>query len=59
MGSVCNDDRLELIKKYKDKLIESTNIESSKDEMAVLDNILFRMWQLGWLHKLEQKPGSN
>lgn len=49
----CGDNRFELIKKYKDKLIESTNIETSPEEMAGLDSILFRMWQMGWLDSLE------
>lgn len=52
-GEVCIDNRFELIKKYKERLIEATNIETSKDEMAVIDNILFRFWQMGWLDKLE------
>ncbi len=52
-GEVCGDNRFELIDKYKRKLIEATNIEASTDEMAVLDEILFRFWQVGWLHKLE------
>ena len=30
------------------------NIETSKDEMAVIDNVLFRCWQMGWLDKLEE-----
>lgn len=54
MSDMCNDNRFELIAKYKAKLIESTNIETSADEMAVIDNILFRMWQMGWLDRLEQ-----
>lgn len=49
----CGDNRFELIKKYKDRLIESTNIETSPEEVAALDNILFRMWQMGWLDSLE------
>lgn len=52
-GEVCGDNRFELIEKYKRKLIEATNIEASQDEMAVLDEILFRFWQVGWLKKLE------
>ena len=52
-GEACTDNRFELIKKYKERLIEATNIETSKDEMAVIDNILFRFWQMGWLDKLE------
>ena len=54
MSDMCNDNRFELIAKYKAKLIESTNIDTSADEMAVIDNILFRMWQMGWLDRLEQ-----
>lgn len=51
--NVCNDNRFNLIAKYKAKLIEATNIETSQDEMAVIDNILFRIWQMGWLDKLD------
>lgn len=53
MGEICGDNRFELIEKYKTKLIEATNIETAKDEMAVIDSILFRFWQMGWLDKLE------
>lgn len=63
MYYTLNDNRYELIGKYKKKLIESTNIETSEDEMKVIDNILFRMWQMGWLDRLEKqepkKPYSN
>ena len=45
-------------KKYKQMLIENTNIEMAKDEMAVIDNILFRFWQMNWLDKLEQFPSA-
>lgn len=54
MDDMCNDNRFELIEKYKKRLIEATNIETASDEMAVIDNILFRFWQMGWLDKLEQ-----
>ena len=40
----CNDNREELIQICKEKLIEGTNIEDSPEEMAVIDNILTRMW---------------
>lgn len=50
---VCGDNRFELIKKYKEKLIEATNIETSKNEMNVIDSVLFRCWQMGWLDRLE------
>lgn len=52
-GACCDDNREELITKYKQKLIEDTNIESDPEEMAVLDSILFRFWQMGWLDRLE------
>ena len=48
-GEICSDNRFEIIAAYKKKLIEGTNIESSPDEMAVIDNILFRFWQMDWL----------
>ena len=51
---VCGDNRFELIEKYKNKLLDGTNIDQSKDEMAVIDGILFRFWQMRWLDKLEQ-----
>ena len=54
MPDICNDNRFELINKYKQKLIDGTNIETAPDEMAVINNILFRFWQMGWLDKLEQ-----
>lgn len=53
MSELCTDNRFELIEKYKQELIAATNIETAQDEMAVIDNILFRFWQMGWLDKLE------
>lgn len=53
MSELCTDNRFELIEKYKQKLIDGTNIETAQDEMAVIDNILFRFWQMGWLDKLD------
>lgn len=53
MADICTDNRFELIEKYKQKLIEATNIEDSPDEMKVLDEILFRCWQMGWLDRLD------
>lgn len=46
---ICGDDRFEIIAKAKERLMEATNIESRPDEMAVLDSMLFRFWQMGWL----------
>ena len=51
MSELCTDDRFEIIERYKKELIEATNISTSPDEMAVLDDILFRFWQMGWLKK--------
>lgn len=59
MADICTDNRFELIEKYKKELIESTNITTSQDEMVVLDNLLFRFWQMGWLDKLEQQEWNN
>lgn len=50
---VCGDNRFEIIEKAKIALIESTNIETSEDEMKVIDNFLFRCWQMGWLDKYD------
>ena len=50
MADICGDNRFELIEKYKQKLLDATNIEDSPEEMAVIDNILFRFWQMGWLN---------
>lgn len=54
MSDICTDNRFEVIDQYKQKLIESTNIEQSPKEMEVIDNILFRFWQMGWLKELIQ-----
>ena len=51
--NICNDNREELIQICKEKLIEGTNIEDSLEEMAVIDNILARMWQMGWLDNIK------
>lgn len=52
---VCGDDRFELIEKAKKKLFECTNIKSKIEEVAVLDSILFRCWQMGWLDQLREE----
>lgn len=44
-----NYSRFDIIEKAKEKLIKSTNI--SQEELNVLDSILFRIWQMGWLPK--------
>lgn len=45
MNIMCNDNRFELIEKYKNQLIESTNIETSPEgrySISVLANGLAR-----------------
>lgn len=46
---ICGDDRFWVIEDAKARLLESTNVGGSPDEMKVLDSLLFRMWQMGWL----------
>lgn len=54
MGDICGDNRFIIIERAKEDILQSTNIESSKDEMKVLDNFLFRCWQMGWLDKYDK-----
>ena len=54
MGDICGDNRFIIIERAKEDILQSTNIESSKDEMNVLDNFLFRCWQMGWLDKYDK-----
>ncbi len=51
MADMCGDNRFEIIEAAKKDLLESTNIEYCKEELAVLDSFLFRCWQMGWLEK--------
>lgn len=51
---ICGDNRFEIIRKAKEHLIKSTNIESSTEEMAVIDDFLLRCWQMGWLHRYDE-----
>lgn len=54
MSDVCTDSRFEVIAKAKEALLDSTNIDTSPDEMACLNSFLFRCWQMGWLDKYEK-----
>ena len=51
MNEVCGDNRFEIIKRARKAILDVTNINTSPDEMKVLDNILFRCWLMGWLDK--------
>ena len=44
-----------IIAKAKQALLDSTNIESSHNEMKVLNDFLFRCWQMGWLDKYKEQ----
>lgn len=55
MGENCSDNRFEIIEKAKKESLELTNIDTSPDEMKVLDNFLFRCWQIGWLDKYDEE----
>ena len=54
MRDICGDNRFIIIERAKEDILQRTNIESSKDEMKVLDNFLFRCWQMGWLDKYDK-----
>lgn len=53
MLEMCGDNRFEIIEKAKNDILKATNINTSPDEMKVLDSFLFRCWQMGWLKKYE------
>lgn len=57
-GEICTDNRFEIIASYKKALMESTNIETRPDEMAVIDNVLFRFWKMGWLKDVPRTHGD-
>src|SRR5574344_1080709 len=59
MNEICSDNRFKIIDKAKKHLLEATNIESSSEEMKVLDSFLFRCWQMGWLKIYDTVPFSN
>lgn len=59
MNSYRVDNKFAIIKLAKEDLIKSTNIESNKEEMKVIDNILYRCWQMGWLKKYEDIINKN
>ena len=55
MTEICIDNRFEIISRAKQALLESTNIDTSPNEMKVIDDFLFRCWQMGWLDKYDDK----
>ena len=55
----CGDNRFEIIEAAKKDILESTNIGMCEDEMKVIDNFLFRCWQMGWLEKYEKENNND
>lgn len=53
MADICGDNRFEVIERAKQHLLEATNIDMSPNEMAVLNDFLFRCWQMGWLDRYD------
>ena len=51
--SDCIGNQFVIIAKAKQALLDSTNIDTSPNEMACLDSFLFRCWQMGWLDKYD------
>lgn len=53
MNEMCRDNRFEIIERAKKHILDVTNIATSQDEMKVIDNLLFRCWQMGWLDRYD------
>lgn len=51
----CSDNRFEIIEETKNYIINATNIETSIEEMKVLDCFCFRLWQLGLTKRNKDK----
>ena len=49
-GDICGDNSFEIIHNVKEYLVKHTNIETQPEEMAVVNSILFRLWQCGYLN---------
>lgn len=59
MNTQCSDNRFEAIERAKKDLLDSTNINTSPEEMNVLDSFLFRCWQMEWLDRYEADINFN
>ena len=58
-AEIYSDTCEDIIQAAKEDLLFSTNIESHPEEMKVLDSILFRCWQMGWLDKYDETKENN
>ena len=57
---ICGDNRFAIIARAKEHLLDATNIDTAPKEMEVLDEFLFRCWQMGWLDRYDQsEPKTN
>nr|DAU35772.1 MAG TPA: hypothetical protein [Caudoviricetes sp.] len=53
-AETCEDNRFLVIERAKKDLFKSTDIErASKEDEAIIDNMLLCYWQMGWLKKYE------
>lgn len=59
MNEMCGDNRFEIIARAKKHLLDATNIDTSADEMKVLDDFLYRCWQMGWLDRYDRKTENS
>ena len=55
MNEICGDNRFKIIEKAKAHLLDATNIDTSPKEMEVLDDFLYRCWQMGWLDRDDEQ----
>ena len=55
---ICGDNRFEIIARAKKHLLDATNIDTSPKEMEVLDDFLFRCWQMGWLDRYDPSDAT-
>lgn len=51
INNIAGDYRFDVIELAKKDLKKYTNIGKCPDEMKVLDDTLYRCWQMGWLDK--------
>ena len=58
-NDMCGDNRFGFIAEAKRQLLEYTKIETSADEMAVIESFLFRCWQMGWLKSLDKEAADD
>ena len=54
MSTLCGDNRFVIIQRAMEDMIASTNIVlNSGEARAILEHLLFKAWQMGWLDMYE------